>query len=190
MKGFLPLQEIDGALGQTSKSKLGPYWFNHIRWLSIKVKFIMPFGKWECGNHTKPCATHLPVRVMGVLYTSLWQHLQESSTLGPERWAPCSSFIFYFVCAINLRSHSNKNKMSIDTPFFSSIMQFGKLFDHEMFLFLIKRCFKLIYKRIFYLRSVSHQPINLKLFDMKLLEKLDFKNVVFNPNSNQSYLAI
>ena len=125
-------------------------WFNHIRWLSMKVKFTVPFGLWECGNHTIPCATHLPLRVMGLLYTSLWQHLQKSSTLGPQRWAPCSSFIFYFVCAINLLSHSNKNKMSIDNPFFSSIMQFGKLFDHGMFLFLFKRCFKLTYKNILF----------------------------------------
>ena len=96
------------------------------------------------------------------LYTSLWQHLQKSSTLGPQRWAPCSFFIFYFVCAINLLSHSNKNKMSIDNPFFSSIMQFGKLFDHGMFLFLIKRCFKLIYKNILFkvsLTSTHHLEI-------------------------------
>lgn len=39
-----------------------------------------------------------------------------------------------------------KTKCPLKPPFFSSIMQFGKLFDHEMFLFLMKRCFKLTYK--------------------------------------------
>lgn len=82
-----------------------------------------------------------------------------------------------------------KTKCPLKPPFFSSIMQFGKLFDHEMFLFWWRDVSNL-HTKILYLRSISHQPINLELFDTKLLEKSDFKNVVFNTNSNQLYLAI
>lgn len=153
-------------------------WFNHIRWLSMKVKFTVPFGLWECGNHTIPCATHLP-ESDGPFCTQVFDNTSTSHQPWDPRGGPLAPSLSSILCVRSICCPIlTKTKFPLTLPFFPSIMQFGKLFDHGMFLFLIKRFFKLIYKNILFKVSFTSTH-KLEIIWHETLWKVGFQKCSF-----------